>query len=137
MFKLEESVDRYLFVNPRDEGWTIRSSLNAENALIRSFSSSQSCPAHPINNDLTKSIKVNKAGEEEKEKWEDGIVLLRCSIHDAVHGLWLVDQARDGRIEKEKVGALLCEEDKDGSCLLSLLDTDVQQEVATWKTFKM
>ena len=36
-------------------------------------------------------------------------------------------------MEKEKVGALLCEEDNDGNCLLSLLsDIDVQIEAAEW-----
>ena len=35
-------------------------------------------------------------------------------------------------MEKEKVGALLCEEDDKGSVLLSLLDKDVQKEVSPW-----
>ena len=33
-------------------------------------------------------------------------------------------------MEKEKVGALFCEEDEEGSCLLSLSDPDVQIEAA-------
>ena len=144
MFKLEASVDRYLLVNPRDEGWTIKSSLNAENALMKSFGSSQSCPAHPNNFDqesldINMSIKVNEAGEEEKEKWEDGSAFLRCSIHDAVHGPWLqlVDQAREGQIEKEKVGALLCEQEDDvWPPLLSFLDKEVQKEVSLWNQNK-
>ena len=35
-------------------------------------------------------------------------------------------------MEKEKVAALLCEEDDKGSVLLSLLDKDVQKEVSPW-----
>ena len=76
----------------------------------------------------------NKAELNQEEKWEEGgIVLLRCSVHDTVHGQWLVEQAREGRMEKEKVSALLCEEDKKRSVLLSLLDNDIQKEVAPWK----
>ena len=44
----------------------------------------------------------------------------------------MVQQGREGRIPKEKVGAYLCQEDKDGSCLLADLDVDLLQEVATW-----
>ena len=61
-----------------------------------------------------------------------GGVLLRCPTHDPIHAKWLVEQGREENISKEKVGALLCEGDKEGICLLSLLDVDLQQEVATW-----
>ena len=63
-------------------------------------------------------------------------MLLRCSVHDADHAQWLVEQAREGQLEKEKVGALLCEEDDKGSVLLSLLDKDVQKEVSPWNRNK-
>ena len=58
--------------------------------------------------------------------------MVRCSVHDADHAQWLVEQGREGNMEKEEVGALLCKEDKEGSCLLSLLDFDVQIDVAIW-----
>ena len=35
-------------------------------------------------------------------------------------------------MEKEDVGALLCEEDKEGRCLLSLSDLEDQTEAAEW-----
>ena len=57
----------------------------------------------------------------------------------------MVEQGRDGHISKEKVGAYLCQEKEEdsrlslfddnaegGSCLLAILDDDVQQEVAAW-----
>ena len=58
--------------------------------------------------------------------------MVRCSDHDADHCQWLVEQGRGGLMEKEKVGALLCDEDKDGNCVLSLSDFDVQIEAAMW-----
>ena len=50
MFKLEGSVDRYLFVKPGWLNWSIRSSLDAEERFIESGSSGESCPAHPVPN---------------------------------------------------------------------------------------
>ena len=127
MFKLEGPVDRYLFFHPDDMGWGIRSSIDADKALMRSGCSAQICPAHPSNfytqkPDLDLNIwEFNKADENQDEKWEEGgIVLLRCSVHDADHAQWLVEQAREGQLEKENVGALLCEDDDKGSVLLSL-----------------
>ena len=68
----------------------------------------------------------NKADENRDKKFEEGVVLLRCSVHDADHAQWLVEQVREGQMEKEKVAALLCEEDDKGRApLLSLLDKDV------------
>ena len=63
--------------------------------------------------------------------------MVRCSVHDADHAQWLVEQGREGKMEKEKVGALLCEEDKEGSCLLSLSDTVDQIEAAVWREGQM
>ena len=132
-------MDRYLFVV--NGLWVIKSSLDtdAKKALMRSGSSSQICPAHPSNfstqkPDLDHNIwEFNKVDENQDEKWEEGgIVFLRCSVHDADHAQWLVEQARGGQMEKEKVGAILCEEDNKESVLLSLLDKDVQKEVSLW-----
>ena len=136
MFKLEGSVDRYLFVKPDDLSWSIRSSLEAEKRIIKSGSAGESCPAHPSNfSRHKKSFEINKwrfnkAGENQEENFEEGGVVVRCSVHDADHAQWLVEQGREGKMEKEKVGALLCEEDKEGSCLLSLSDSDIQIQAA-------
>ena len=77
-----------------------------------------------------------KQGENQAEKqegsWEEGGVVVRCSVHDADHSQWLVEQGRKGFLEKKEVAALLCEEDNRRSLLLSLLDTNSQQEVAVW-----
>ena len=134
MFKREGSLECYLFVNP--DTWVIRDA-NTEMEL-KSGPSGQICPAHPSNfstskPDLDLNIwEFNKADENQEEKFEEGVVLLRCSIHDASHAQWLVEQVREGQLEKGKVAALLCEEDDKGSVLFSLLDKDVQQEVSPW-----
>ena len=64
--------------------------------------------------------------------WVEAGILLCCSIHDAANAKWLVEQGREMRIPKDKVGAYLCQEDKDQSCLLAGLDGDLQQQVAFW-----
>ena len=140
MFKLEGSLDRYLFVvNGR---WVIRSSLEAKKALMRSGDSGQICPAHLSNYstskpDLDLNIwEFNKADENQMEKFEEGVVLLRCSVHDADHAQWLGEQAMEGQLEKEKVGALLCEEDNKRSVLISLLDEETQRQAATFNKTK-
>ena len=138
VFKLDGSVDRYLFVKPDKLNWSIRSSLDAEKELIASGSAGESCPAHPSNFFLHKrstninNWQFNKAGENQGENFEEGGVIVRCSTHDADHAQWLLEQGREGKMEKEKVGALLCEEDEGGSCLLSLPDFDGQREAAVW-----
>ena len=142
MFKLEGNVDRYLF---SWDDWIIKSSLDAVKVLMRSSGSGQSCPAHPNNfythseNPQINMWMVNKAGENEQEKNEAVIVFPRCSVHDAVHGQWLVEQAREGRIDKQKVATFLCRQEDDvlpkskqKSVLLSLLDNNIQREVSTW-----
>ena len=108
MFKLEGSLDRYLFVvNGR---WVISSSLEAEKALMRSGDSVQICPAHPSNFSTSKPDldlnmwEFNKADENQEEKFEEGVVLLRCSVHDADHAQWLVEQGREGKMEKDNSG---------------------------------
>ena len=119
--------DCHLYVKPGESIWSIHK-LNSGTTWLKGSRASQSCPAHPRSS-------LNHQGD--ANNWETnrgvkGGVLLRCPTHDAIHAKWLVEQGREELISKEKVGALLCEEDKDGSCLLSLLDTDAQQEVATW-----
>ena len=74
----------------------------------------------------------NIAGENPKENFEEGGVVVRCSVHDVDHAQWLVEQGREGNMEKEEVGALLCVEDKEGRCLLSLSDLEEQTEAAEW-----
>ena len=136
MFKQEGSVDRYLFVQPGKLWWSIRASFDADKALMGSGSAGESCPAHPSNFFMhTQSLNINnwvfnKAGENQGRKSEEGEVVIRCSVHSTDHAQWLVEQGREGKMEKEKVGALLCEEDKEGSCLLSLSDSDIQIEAA-------
>jgi len=129
----------YLFVRPGKKVWTIAGELNRESGHshadpppfrfnLQGGRANQSCPAHP-------SSSLNQQGDAinwESDKRVKGGVFLRCTTHDAVHNKWLVEQGRREQIPKEKVAALLCEEDKDGSCLLSLSDVDVQQEVASW-----
>ena len=125
MFKLEGSVDRYLFVKLSQMDWSIRSSLDAEKRIIKSGSAGESCPAHPSNFSChNQSLKqnnwqFNKAGENQEDKFEEGGVVVRCSVHDANHAQWLVEQGREGLMEeKEKLGDLLCEEDKWGRFFL-------------------
>ena len=68
---------------------------------------------------------------------KDGHVIIRCSTHDAEHARWVVEQARLGELDKERVGAFLCESDYDkGAFLLSLLDVEVQKEVSSWNKNK-
>ena len=110
MFKLEGSADRYLFVKPGRVNWSIRSSLDAEKELIHSGSAGESCPAHPSNffchqqSFKQNNWRFNKAGENQEEKFEEGGVVVRCSVHDADHAKWMVEQGREGQMEKEKAG---------------------------------
>ena len=125
-------------MKPRYLSWGIRSSLDAEKSLIESGSAGKSCPAHPSNFSIHRpsfqqnNWRFNKAGENQEPKYEEEGVVVRCSVHNAVHAQWLVQQGREGLMERETAGALLCEEDKGGSCLLSLSDIDVQREAAVW-----
>ena len=127
-------LNRLLMAIPDDMSWNIRS---PQEYLVESGSAGKSCPAHPSNNSCQRlgfkqnNWQFNTVGENQKEKCEEGVVV-RCSVHDSVHTQWLVEQGREGQMEKEEAGALLCEEDKEGRCLLSLSDFDVQQEAAMW-----
>ena len=81
MFKLEGSADCYLFVKPNENNWSIWSGLDCEERHIKSRSSGHSCPAHQQN---TNDWSFNKAGEDEEEVWEEGGVIVQCTLH----GLW-------------------------------------------------
>ena len=78
MFKMEGPANCYLFVKPNDD-WSIWSPLNGEKRYIKSRSSGQSCPAFEQN---TKDWSFNKTGEDEREVWEEGGVILQCTLHD-------------------------------------------------------
>ena len=79
VFKLEGSAVCYLFVKPDECDWSIWSGLDGEKRYIKSRSSGQSCPAHQQN---TNEWSFNKAGEDEKEVWEEGGVIVQCTVHD-------------------------------------------------------
>ena len=112
MFKLESSVDRYLFVKPGYVmiRWIISSLSIEEQRFLLSGSAGESCPAHPSNFSFhKKSLKqnnwvFNKAGENQEENFEEGGVVVRCNIHDVDHAQWLVEQGREGKMENEKAG---------------------------------
>ena len=85
---MEGSDDHYLYVRPGWESWSIWSSLKAEKVYIRSGSAGQPCPAHPRNapnlREGSKEWKFNKADDSgvDSEDWEEGGVVIRCSIHN-------------------------------------------------------
>ena len=126
-----------------DVNWVIKSSLKTEHKYLKSNPSGQICPAHPSNfttgnpNLPLKSWRFNKSAEYQDANLEDGHVIIRCSTHDAEHARWVVEQARLGELDKEKVGAFLCEPDYDKRAfLLSLLDVEIQKEVSPWNKNK-
>ena len=130
-------IDRYLFVKGHLV-WHIRPSLDSEKELVRSGGCIQMCPAHPCNFSLHMGLlhidnwQFDKVGDYRNTSFEEGGVLVRCSVHDAVHGKWLVEQGRKGLIDKERAGKLLCEEDKEGGFLLFFSDGDTQIETGLW-----
>ena len=86
VFKLEGSSDFYLFVKPFNTNWAIWSSLKADKRFIRSGSVGQACPAHPRNKfnkrDNLSDWSFNKAKEDPGEDWEEGGVIVQCSVHE-------------------------------------------------------
>ena len=137
MFKHVEN-DCHLYVKPGEAIWSIQDNLNCGKIWLKGGRANQCCPAHP-------SSFLDEQGD--ANNWEIGVgeqkgvkggVLIRChSVHTQQTIKWLVDQGRERLISKEKVADLLCQEDGDGSFLLSLMDinTDVQHAVearATW-----
>ena len=137
MFKLASPVDRFLFVKGHLV-WHIRPSLDSEKELVRSGGAMRRCPAHPCNFSLHMGLvsidnwQFDKVGDYRNTSFEEGGVLVRCSVHDAEHGKWLVQQGREGLMEKERAGKLLCEEDKEGGFLLFFSDGDTQIEAGLW-----
>ena len=85
---MEGSDDHYLFVKPGWTSWSIWSSLKAEKVFIDSGSVGQPCPAHPRNAPNleydTKEWMFNKADDNDVENrdWEEGGVVLHCSVHN-------------------------------------------------------
>ena len=64
-------------------------------------------------------------------------MIIRCSTHNAEHARWVVEQGRLGELDKERVGAFLCEPDNNrGLFLLSLLNVEIQKEVSSWNKNK-
>ena len=86
VFKLEGSDDRYLFVKPGKVAWSICPDLKGENWYIRSGNAGPRCPASPESkfnkrwnqNDWS----FNKAGEDGKDDWKEGGIIVKCSVHD-------------------------------------------------------
>ena len=141
MLKLvNRNTERFLLMEGKH--WVVKSSLSTGHQFLASDPSGQICPAHPSNfttgnPDLPLNTwKFNKAPEGQDANLEDGHVIIRCSTHDAEHARWVVEQARLGELDKEKVGTLLCEQDNGGGVLMFLLDEEVQREVSSWNKAK-
>ena len=88
VFQLEGAADRYLFVNNYNNwpSWAIWSDLKGEKRFIRSGSAGLRCPARPESK-FTKRFDTNdwvfnKAGEDDEEDFEEGGIVVRCSVHD-------------------------------------------------------
>ena len=86
MFKLEGSIDCYLFVTFKY--WSICSDLKGEKRYIRSGSAGLPCPADPRNRNYnrkrfkTKDWEFNKADKDAKAAdWEEGGVVVKCTVH--------------------------------------------------------
>ena len=132
MFKHVQS-DYHLYVKPGEAIWSIQNNLNFGKIWLKGGRAGQCCPAHPSSSLDPQGDAKNWEIGSGKQKGVKGGVLIRChSVHTQHTLKWLVDQGREGLISKEKVGALLCEEDRDGSFLLSLLDGHVYTDVLGW-----
>ena len=84
VFKLEGDTDCYLFVKPgmvTPPPWSIWSDLDGKERCmyIQSTSAGLKCAARCNRSDWS----FNKAGEdEEEEDWEEGGVVVHCTVHD-------------------------------------------------------
>ena len=87
VFKLEGDTDCYLFVKPdmvTRPPWLIRSDLDGKERCmyIQSTSAGLSpglkCAARCNRSDWS----FNKAGEDEEEDWEEGGIVVHCTVHD-------------------------------------------------------
>ena len=91
VFKQEGAADCYLFVAPGFYKftcclWSIWSDLDGGIRYIRSGSTGLRCAANPENK-IDKRFNqndwaFNKAGEDEEEDWEEGGVVVHCTVHD-------------------------------------------------------
>ena len=86
VFKLEGSTECYLFVKLDDASWSIWSDLIGETRYIRSGNAGLRCPASPESK-FSRPLDANdwafnKAGEDAEEDWEEGGIVVRCSVHD-------------------------------------------------------
>ena len=131
----------YLFVKPGKLSCHVRPSfLDLKGKFLHSGTSTgsagQSCPAHPSNStmhNLARNVnnwRFKTVGDGQHDIFEEGGVVLPCSVHDSLHGQWLFEQGRDRHMQKERVGALLCEEDKKGHFLLEL--SSIGGQTARW-----
>ena len=86
VFKLEGAADRYLFVKPGSSNWGIFSDLKGKKRFIGSGSAGLRCPARPerkFNKRFdTNDWSFNQAGEDDEEDFEEGGIVVRCSVHD-------------------------------------------------------
>ena len=86
MFKLDGTIDCYLFLKPGTLNWCIWPSLKAKRDYIMSGSCGQPCPAHLRNkiNDVFghKEWSFDKAGEDSEPDWEEGGINVHCSVHN-------------------------------------------------------
>ena len=123
--------NRHLYVRPGEAFWSLEWGLNDDDIGLRGGRANKTCPAHPSScldqQREASNWQFMKGGE-----WETAEILLRCPTHDLANSKWLVEQGREEKIPREKVAAYLCQEDKDGSCLLADMDDDLQKEVAEW-----
>ena len=157
VFKLLGSSNCYLYVV--DSRWAIRSNFKVKDDYIMGANARNRCPAHPVN---TFSRWQNSWMFKSRHGWEEGGVVLQCSVHD---DNWLLEQglegsvgdlnlsavvghllplmtkrkiaevkkmAEEGQFEKERVQAFFCEESKHGTPIVSLLDVHTQRDMALW-----
>ena len=85
---MEGSFVCYLFVKPGKVNWGIWSDLKGKKRFIRSGTAGLRCPASPESKfskrfmDEFNDWSFNKAGENDKEDWEEGGVVVQCTVHD-------------------------------------------------------
>ena len=119
-------------MRPGETIWSIANDLNSDCIHLRGGHATTTCPAHPSSSLDQQGGASNWEYYDDYGDWRKAELLLRCPTHDVANSKWMVEQGREGRIPKDKVGAYLCQEDKDGSCLLADLNVDLQKEVAAW-----
>ena len=84
VFKQEGGAGCYLFHDRSTCCWSIWSDFEG-GIRYRSGSNGPRCVANPQNKTNNKNRNdwaFNKAGEDEKEDWEEGGVVVHCTVHD-------------------------------------------------------